>query len=173
MKKRYLVATTLAALMSSVACATEPATDREPADGVAAADTLFDTVSALDGAMFDAFNQCSASKQLQEHASYFADDVEFYHDTGGVTWTRRDMLANTAKNACGKYRRELVPGTLKVFPIKDYGAIAQGVHRFCQAGATECEGMAEFVIVWRRQGEQWQITRILSYGHRPNQTTDR
>jgi len=168
MKNLMTTAIALATLVASVAFATDARSADEPA-----ADPLFSTVSTLDGAVFDSFNHCSASGQLQKHASYFASDVEFYHDTGGVTWTRQDMLANTEKNVCGKIRRELVPGTLKVFPIKDYGAIAQGVHRFCQVGAAECEGMADFVIVWRKQGEQWQITRVLSYGHRPNESPDR
>src|SRR5687768_16032611 len=167
MKQFTTIAFALAALSASAAFATDT-----PA-GAPVADPLFSTVSALDGAVFDAFNHCSANGQLQKHASYFVDDVEFYHDTGGVTWTRDAMLANTEKHVCGKIRRELVPGTLKVFPIKDYGAIEQGVHRFCKVGATECEGMADFVIVWHRQdkqleGTEWQITRVLSYGHRPN-----
>lgn len=133
-----------------------------------ATDPLFDTVSALDTAVFDAFNHCSSPEQLQKHASYFAPDVEFYHDTGGVTWSRQEMLANTAKNACGNFRRELVPGTLKVFPIKDFGAIEQGAHRFCQFASDKCEGIADFVIVWRNQYGHWKITRVLSYGHRAN-----
>jgi hypothetical protein len=78
------------------------------------------------------------------------------------------MIANTAKNVCGHFRRELVPGSLKVYPIKDFGAIEQGVHRFCQFDTGDCDGIADFVIVWRRQGDKWQITRVLSYGHRPN-----
>lgn len=134
-----------------------------------AADPLFDTISALDTAVFDAFNSCSSPAQLQKHASYFAPDVEFYHDTGGVTWSRQEMLANTEKNACGKFRRELVPGTFKVFPIKDFGAIEQGSHRFCQFASGKCEGIADFVMVWRNQNGNWQITRVLSYGHRANE----
>ena len=133
-----------------------------------ATDPLFETISGLDTAVFDAFNNCSSPEQLQRHASYFAPDVEFYHDTGGVTWSRQDMLTNTAKNACGKFRRELVPDTLKVFPIKDFGAIAQGSHRFCQFATGKCEGIADFVIVWSNQYGHWQITRVLSYGHRAN-----
>jgi hypothetical protein len=129
---------------------------------------LFDTISALDTAAFDAFNHCSEPGQLQKHASYFAPDVEFYHDTGGVTWTRQDMLANTEKYVCGNFRRELVAGSLKVFPIKDFGAIAQGSHRFCQFASGKCEGIADFVIVWHNQDGHWEITRVLSYGHRPN-----
>lgn len=133
-----------------------------------ATDPLFETISALDTAVFDAFNNCSSPEQLQKHASYFAPDVEFYHDTGGVTWSRQEMLANTAKNVCGNFRRELVPDTLKVFPIKDFGAIAQGSHRFCQFASGKCEGIADFVIVWSNQYGHWQITRVLSYGHRAN-----
>ncbi|MGH2506138.1 MAG: nuclear transport factor 2 family protein [Ktedonobacteraceae bacterium] len=130
-------------------------------------DALFKTISTLDSAVFSAFNHCSAPEQLQKYASYFTPDVEFYHDTGGVTWSRKDMIDNTRKNACGKYRRELVPGSLKVFPIKGYGAIEQGVHRFCNIKTGKCTGIANFVIIWRHQCKKWEITRALSYGHRP------
>ena len=131
-------------------------------------DRLFETIAALDTAVFDAFNQCSSPEQLQKHAGYFAPDVEFYHDTGGVTWSREEMLANTARNACGKFRRERVPDTLRVFPIKGFGAIEQGSHRFCQFASGQCEGIADFVMVWRNLDGHWQITRVLSYGHRAN-----
>ena len=133
-----------------------------------AADPLFETISALDTAVFDAFNKCSSPEQLQKHASYFAPDVEFYHDTGGVTWSRQEMIANTEKYVCGNFRRELVPDTLEVFQIKDFGAIAQGSHRFCQFASGKCEGIADFAIVWSNQNGHWQITRALSYGHRAN-----
>jgi len=35
-------------------------------------------------------------------------------------------LPNTKNHVCGQFRRELIPGSLQVFPIKDYGAIEQG-----------------------------------------------
>lgn len=164
---RLTALTGIALWLTALAAPPAFATDPSPAAD-SATDTLFTTVAALDGAVFDAFNRCDAPEQLQRHAGYFASDVEFYHDTGGVTWTRQDMLANTEKNACGKYQRELVPGSLKVYPIKGYGAIAQGVHRFCQVSTGQCEGMADFVMIWHDQNGQWQITRALSYGHRPN-----
>ena len=129
-------------------------------------DQLSTLIAQLDNEVFDAFNRCSDPAQLQKHAGYFDANVEFYHDTGGVTWTRDDMLANTKKYVCGNFTRELVPGTLKVTPIKDFGAIAQGVHRFCQAASGKCEGLADFAIVWRNQNGKWEITRVLSYGHR-------
>ena len=134
----------------------------------ASADNLSATIGALDAAVFGSFNQCQSPDQLEKHAGYFAPDVEFYHDTGGVTWTRQEMIANTEKNACGNYLRELVPGSLRVFPIGEFGAIAQGVHRFCQTATGKCEGLADFVMVWRNHDGAWQITRALSYGHRPN-----
>ena len=129
-------------------------------------DTLYATISKLDGEVFDAFNHCEDPAQLRKHAIYFADDVEFYHDTGGVTWTRDAMLANTEKHACGNYRRELVEGSMKVYPVKNFGAISQGVHRSCQVSDGSCDGLADFVIVWHHINDRWQITRVLSYGHR-------
>lgn len=128
---------------------------------------LFERLSTLDAEVFEAFNTCALQDQLQKYAEYFSEAVEFYHDTGGVTWNRREMLANTEKYVCGNFRRELIPGSLRVYPIKDYGAIAQGVHRFCQLKSGACEGAAEFLIVWHQEGNKWSISRVLSYGHRP------
>jgi hypothetical protein len=158
---------TLAAALLATAfagCAMAPAQTDAEKEG--AADPLFEAIATLDTAVFDSFNKCSTPDQLQRHGSYFAVDVEFYHDTGGVTWTRQDMLANTQKYACGNFRRELLPGTLRVYPIKDFGAIAQGAHRFCQLKTGSCDGTADFLIVWRNQGGNWSITRVFSYGHR-------
>lgn len=130
--------------------------------------SLQDTIAAEDRAVFDSFNRCADPAQLQSHANHFAPDVEFYHDTGGVTWTRDAMIANTAKHVCGHYTRELVAGSLRVYPLKDFGAISQGVHRFCRVDTGTCEGEADFTIVWRQHDGHWQVTRVLSYGHRPN-----
>ena len=141
------------------------------ADGAEQADnseirSLNQTIAELDAAAFDAFNHCADPARLKKHGEYFSEDVEFYHDTGGVTWSRKAMLANTKKYVCGHFRRELIPGTLRVFPIKGFGAISQGSHRFCQFASGECEGMADFTVVWRQKAGHWQITRVLSYGHR-------
>ena len=151
----------IATLQPSVSGAAEASRD----DGQAQA-PLFEEIAAVDGKVFDAFNHCADAGRLDEHASYFSPDVEFYHDTGGVTWTRDEMIANTRKYVCGNFTRELVPGSLKVYPLKEFGALSQGVHRFCQRATGKCGGAADFVIVWRRQGDQWQATRVLSYGHR-------
>ena len=62
-----------------------------------------------------------------------------------------------------------MPGSLVVHPVRGFGAIAQGRHRFCQNGDGTCDGLADFTIVWQRLHDgQWRITRVLSYGHRAN-----
>lgn len=140
------------------------------AGSVHAADdaALSATIARLDTEMFAAFNSCDKPGQLDKYAGYFDPNIEFYHDNGGVTWTRDVMIGQTARNVCGKYRRELVPGSLKVSPVKDFGAIATGSHTFCQFGGDQCEGIAEFTLVWRLRDGAWQVTRALSYGHRSN-----
>ncbi len=152
-------------LIFMTACSTPPPQPVASTEGTTGA--LFEQVAALDAQVFAAFNTCAEPEQLERHAAFFDERVEFYHDRGGVTWNRNDMLANTAKYVCGNFRRERVPGSLRVYPIKDFGAIAQGAHRFCQFKSGHCEGAAEFLIVWHRSGDTWRITRVLSYGHRP------
>src|ERR1700756_4968306 len=64
-------------------------------------DPLFGTISKLDAGFFDAFNHCSSPDELKKHASYLNENVEFYHDKGGVSWTRKDYIDKTRTNVCG------------------------------------------------------------------------
>lgn len=130
---------------------------------------LYKTIHSLDFELFDSFNKCAATSELVKHASFFAPEIEFYHDNGGVTWNRDSMLANTKKYACGNYTRELIESTFKVSPIHDFGAISTGTHRFCQKTSNVCEGEADFLMVWRNTKGKWEVTRSLSFGHRPTQ----
>jgi hypothetical protein len=140
-------------------------TARTAAVAVAPRDPLYERMLALDTEMFDSFNRCSDPAQLTKHAAFFAKDVEFYHDLGGVTLGTDSLMANTRKNVCGKFRRELDAASFRVFPIPGYGAMTIGSHRFCHTPTT-CEGAAEFTTVWREKDGVWQITRALSYAHR-------
>jgi len=133
--------------------------------GTATQDPLYQKMLALDTALFDSFNKCSDPAELKKHAAFFAQGVEFYHDLGGVTLGADSMLANTRKNVCGKFRRELDVASFRVFPIPGYGAMTIGTHRFCHTPTT-CEGAGEFTMLWRQTNGQWQITRSLSYAHR-------
>jgi predicted ester cyclase len=129
---------------------------------------LVDRMMSLDTQVFQAFNNCQNQQDLEKHANYFSKDVEFYHDNGGVTWDRKTMISNTQKFACGNFTRKLILESFKAYPVKDFGAITEGVHIFCQNKTQECEGKANFVMVWRNIDNKWVITRVLSYGHGKN-----
>lgn len=154
--------------LSSTATAAGAGADSAKAGGEAAlqGQALTDRVVGLDAELFDSFNRCADPAQMARHAALFDENVEFYHDRGGVTWNRERMLENTRRNVCGKIRRELVPGSLRVYPLPDFGAMEIGEHRFCAPDGGVCEGRGEFVMLWRLEGGRWRVTRVLSYAHR-------
>ncbi|HEX6058348.1 MAG TPA: nuclear transport factor 2 family protein [Gemmatimonadaceae bacterium] len=125
---------------------------------------LHRTVAALDSALFDAYNRCD----LDAFRAFFDDDVEFYHDQGGLTVGSAKVADGVRDNICGKVRRELVPGTLQVHEMRGYGAFALGVHRFLQQrdGRWTEVGEAQFAHLFRHAGGEWRITREISYDHR-------
>lgn len=124
---------------------------------------LHGEIAAADSALFAAFNR----RDLPGLRSYFTRDLEFYQDDEGV-----EHYAQTMKDfgqmfgQAAPMRRELVAGSLEVYPIKDYGAIEVGRHRFCHVenGRDDC-GTFSFVHIWRRTKAGWQVSRAVSYGH--------
>jgi hypothetical protein len=159
--ERLVAGCVLAASSSCGPAATEGAASA-PA---IASDPLYEKMLALDTALFDSFNECSDPAQLAKHAAFFDKDVEFYHDLGGLTQGVDALMANTRKNVCGKFRRQLDVASFRVYPIRGFGAMSMGTHRFCTK-PTSCEGIGEFTTVWREKGGVWQVTRALSYAHR-------
>ena len=128
-----------------------------------APDALFKTVQALDTKLFDAYNQCD----LATLSSMVSDDLEFYHDKTGLARGRQTFVDAIKNNICGKVTRELVPGTLEVYPIADYGAVEIGIHRFHHPGHDDDIGKAKFVTLWENRDGAWKITRAISYDHHP------
>jgi ketosteroid isomerase-like protein len=132
-------------------------------------DPLFRTLAALDARLFEAYNTCD----LETFASLFAEDVEFYHDKGGVTRGRQALVDAVKKNICGKTRRDLIPGTMEVHPMDGFGALQIGAHRFCEAKLKHCDGTSggagKFIHLWQNSGGAWKITRAVSYDHAPAQ----
>jgi Domain of unknown function (DUF4440) len=127
-----------------------------------APDPLFQTVASLDKQLFDAYNHCD----LQKFRSLLADDVEFYHDLTGLMVGGDKVTDAIKQNICGKVTRQLLPGTLEVYPIKDYGAVEIGIHRFHHPGhPNEGVGEAKFIHVWQNKNGSWKITRVLSIDH--------
>ena len=132
-------------------------------DNIKSQGELDKAVAALDAALFDSYNRCD----LEKFSSFFAEDVEFYHDQGGVTLGRVALTDSIKKNICGKVTRELVPGTLQVHYMKGYGAVEMGVHRFHHPGHEDTEGVGEasFIHLWQYKDGAWKITRVISYDH--------
>ena len=127
-------------------------------------DDLFRAVALQDAALFDAYNRCD----LEKFASLLADDIEFYHDHGGVTRGSKALTESVRKNICGKTTRELVPESLEVYPMDNYGAIEIGVHRFHHPGApTEPVGEGRFIHLWQydKSKSTWKVTRVMSFDH--------
>lgn len=182
MRMRSLSAACLLGL-ALTACATAPAqrpvtaatgvatsgvpTEVPAYDPAASGGALFDTVDALDRAFFDSFNRCADPVEFARHAGQVDASLEFYHDKGGADFGSDKYLASVKANVCGKFERKRVPGTLRVYPIPNFGAISLGVHVFCPFDTGRCEGAGDFLMVWKQDGERWRVTRTVSYAHRP------
>jgi hypothetical protein len=130
---------------------------------------LYDQIASLDTALFEAYNTCD----LDKVETFFAEDLEFYHEKGGLTLTRKSTLELMRKNLCGgtnRVRRELIKGTLEVHPISNYGAVETGEHRFYLTQKDQKEkmdGIGKFVMLWQKKDGKWSISRVISYGYRP------
>ena len=120
-------------------------------------------ISALDTQLFDAYNNCD----LDKLGSLVVDDLEFYHDKTGLAVGKQPFLVAIKNNICGKVRRELVKGSLEVYPLKGYGAVEIGVHRFYHPGTQDHDvvGEAKFVQLWQYKDGAWKVSRVISYDH--------
>jgi ketosteroid isomerase-like protein len=125
--------------------------------------SLPDEIARLDREMFDAFN----AGDMDKVNSYFDESLEFFHDKNGLL-TFADVKKNSKNMAAANngLRRDLVPGSLQVYPIPNYGAIEVGQHRFChiENGKEDC-GTFQFVHIWKKSNDGWKITRVISYDH--------
>lgn len=132
------------------------------AQSTAQPDPLLKTIQSLDTKLFDAYNHCD----LNTLGAMVSDDLEFYHDQTGLSVGKAPFLAAIKQNICGKVERALLPATLEVYPLKGYGAVEIGIHRFHHPGRPE-DGMgdAKFVTLWQNKDGEWKVTRVISYNH--------
>lgn len=135
-------------------------------------DELFTLLKQKDSQVFTlGFNQCD----IKQFAKLVSDDFEFYHDKAGITESKQQFLDIMKDGVCkSEYqpKRELVAGSLQVFPLynngKLYGAIQNGEHQFYETvelGKTKHTSTAKFSHLWLLQQEQWKLARVLSFDH--------
>lgn len=127
-----------------------------------------------DSLFWDAYNRCDTGAM----GSFFTSDVEFYHDKGGPTIGLPALVRSFSKNLCSNsnwhLKREPVPGSYKVFPLKKdnviYGAILSGEHVFyiLESGkGPQLDGHASFTHLWLKRDGVWKMKNVLSYDHGP------
>jgi hypothetical protein len=117
----------------------------------------------LDKELFDAYNTCN----LDKLGTLVVNDLEFYHDKTGLAVGKQTFLDAIKNNICGKVTRQLVPGTLEVYPLHGYGAVEIGVHRFYHPGTQDHDvvGEAKFITLWQYKDGAWKVSRAISYDH--------
>ena len=125
-------------------------------------DELAVKVNALDQELFGAFNRCD----LVKFQSLLDPNVEFFHDKNGLSTGAGTVTAEVKSNVCGKVRREVVPGSLEVYPMDGIGALQIGRHRFYNPPtSTTPGGEAKFIHLWKNINGTWQLFRVISFDH--------
>ncbi len=142
--------------------------------GAQAQTDLATTIQKQDSLFWVTYNTCD----IEKSRSFLTEDVEFYHDKGGLTIGKENVINTFKKNLCSnpdfRLRREAVEKSVKVFPLQNgntvYGAILSGEHLFyiLEKGRDErLDGLSNFTHVWLLKDGKWQMSRVLSYDHRP------
>jgi ketosteroid isomerase-like protein len=153
------------ALVAPLARAADPVVLPEAA-------ALREQIAARDLDFFDVqFEQCVPERMR----TMLTDDVEFFHDKGGLVKGADAFVAMYEKMCterkapeAWRSRRVLVEGSLHVDPVPGFGAIETGEHRFYERkgdGPQKLVGRARFAIVWQLAADGWRMSRILSYDH--------
>ncbi|RNC89668.1 MAG: nuclear transport factor 2 family protein [Allomuricauda sp.] len=120
---------------------------------------LYKRVVALDKEMFDAYNTCDMVTQ----GKLMDEDLEFYHDMGGLATSKSDVLKSIEENICGKVTRTLVDGSIEVHEIPGFGAVEIGMHKFHNNQEPNAKSIpSRFITIWKNNGSDWTITRVIS-----------
>jgi Domain of unknown function (DUF4440) len=131
-------------------------------------------IMEADREMFDAvFTHCDAARV----GSMVTDDVRFIHDKAGQFASSKSELVSMLSEECARQangtnfrsRRELIPDSLHIYAINQYGAVELGQHRFFALIPGKPEQLTEtgeFVILWKQVGDRWLMAETISYDHK-------
>ena len=120
---------------------------------------LHNEIVKMDAKYFNAYNTCDMKTQ----AEIYDEDLEFFHDKGGLSTSKSNILKSLEKNICNKVTRTLIKGSIEVYPIKNYGAIEIGYHKFFNKEEPNAKSTpSKFIIVWKNKNNSWKITKVIS-----------
>lgn len=151
-----VVSSLLMLAIGNTAWGQDKATNYKPDDPA-----LYKTIVAMDSIFFDAYNNCNL--KLEKYASMYADNIEFYHDRGGLSSVKKDIVESTRQYVCGKVTRELQKGSIEVYGIPGFGAVEFGFHCFHNKEEPNAPShMARFMIIWENKNNDWKLSRVVS-----------
>lgn len=121
---------------------------------------FYDNIVMLDSLFFSAYNNCNIAVM----DSLMSEDLEFYHDKGGFSNSKKQTMEAVKKNICGKVTRELLSGSVEVYEIRDYGAVQIGFHAFHNSLEPKPAKLrfSRFIHIWELNNGRWQISRVIS-----------
>ena len=140
--------------------------------GAAQTPEMTAAIKQADAALFAAvFDRCDTDAV----AAMLTGDFRFVHDKDGES-SRAKFLADL-KGHCDRVktgvdfpaRRELVDGSLEIWPIDNYGALELGTHRFYARLPGKPETLTEtgnFTILWKQVDGKWLMAESISYRHK-------
>jgi ketosteroid isomerase-like protein len=121
--------------------------------------SLYDSIVAMDTKWEDAYNNC----KLDVMEEIISEDLEFYHDQGGLMTSKQKLNEALKNNICGKVTRVLKKGSIEVYEIKGFGAVEMGLHGFRNINEQGSpDHYSKFVHIWKRENGKWRITRVIS-----------
>jgi ketosteroid isomerase-like protein len=120
---------------------------------------LHNQIVKMDTTYFDAYNTCD----METQADLYDENIEFFHDKGGLSTDKKQLLKALKDNICNKVTRTLIKGSIEVYPIKDYGAIEIGYHKFFNKEEPNAKSIpSKFIMIWKKEKNNWKITKVIS-----------
>ena len=119
---------------------------------------LYETIVSLDKKLFDAYNSCDMDTQT----ALYSEDLEFFHDRGGLSTSKEKLLIALKNNICEKVTRTLIEGSIEVYPIKDYGAVEIGYHAFNDKKTPENKSKgSRFIMIWKKTKPMFSYNTVI------------
>ncbi len=132
---------------------------------------LFKIIKEKDSLLFElGYNQVDTAQVKL----LTAEDFEMYHDKQGILSPKKKFVSAMKSLGDMNYKatRELVEGSLEVFPLRRngeiYGAIENAVSKFYgkeEGKPKYLTSTSKVSILWLKENNQWLMKRVFSYDH--------